>query len=44
VTIIIGANSLFDNPEALAIALLDGLETIKQENIRVSPPLEGALT
>jgi dienelactone hydrolase len=43
VTIIIGTNSLFDNPEARAIALLDALETIKQENIRVSSPLEGAL-
>jgi len=43
VTIIIGTNSLFDNPEARAIALLDALETIRQENIRVSSPLEGAL-
>lgn len=43
VTIIIGTNSLFDLPEARAIALLDALETIKQENTRVSSPLEGAL-
>jgi len=43
VTIIIGTNNLFDIPETRAIALLDALETIKQENIRVSSPLEGAL-
>lgn len=43
VTIIIGTNSIFDQPEARAIALLDALETIKQENIRISSPLEGAL-
>ncbi len=43
VTIIIGTNSLFDFPEARAFALLDALETIKQENTRVSSPLEGAL-
>ena len=42
-TIIIGTNSLFDGPEARAIALLDALETIRQENVRVSSPLEGAL-
>ncbi|CAI8176945.1 MAG: Poly(ethylene terephthalate) hydrolase [Polaribacter sp. SA4-10] len=43
VTIIIGTNSLLDLPEARAIALLDALETIKQENIRESSPLEGSL-
>lgn len=43
VTIIIGTNSLFDLPEARAIALIDALETIKQENTRVSSPLEGDL-
>ena len=43
VTIIIGTNSIFENPEARAIALLDALETIKQENVRVSSPLEGDL-
>ena len=43
VTIIIGTNSLFDSPETRAIALLDALETIKQENVRVSSPLVGAL-
>tara|TARA_B100000809_G_scaffold264550_1_gene320695 strand:+ start:618 stop:1739 length:1122 start_codon:yes stop_codon:yes gene_type:complete len=43
VTIIIGTNSIFDFPEARAIALIDALETIKQENARVSSPLEGAL-
>jgi pimeloyl-ACP methyl ester carboxylesterase len=43
VTIIIGTNSVFDFPELRAIALLDALETIKQENTRGSSPLEGAL-
>ncbi len=43
VTIIIGTNSVFDFPEARAIALLDALETIKQENARASSPLEGVL-
>jgi len=43
VTIIIGTNSLFDFPEVRAVALLDALETIKQENTRVSSPLEGDL-
>lgn len=43
VTIIIGTNSVFDFPEARAMALLDALETIKQENTRSSSPLEGAL-
>lgn len=43
VAIIIGTNSLFDFPEERAIALLDALETIKQENTRVSSPLEGIL-
>lgn len=42
-TIIIGTNSLFDFPEARANALLDALETIKQENIRVLSPLQGIL-
>lgn len=43
VTIIIGTNSIFDFPESRAIALLDALETIKQENTRASSPLEGDL-
>lgn len=43
VTIIIGTNSLFDFPEARANALLDALETIRQENTRALSPLEGAL-
>lgn len=43
VTIIIGTNSIFDFPEARAIALIDALETIKQENTRVSSPLLGKL-
>ena len=43
VTIIIGTNSIFDFPEARATALLDALETIKQEQTRATSPLEGAL-
>lgn len=43
VTIIIGTNSIYEYPEARAIALLDALETIKQENSRINSPLEGAL-
>ena len=43
VTIIIGTNSLFDLPEDRAIALLDALETMKQENVRTASPLFGKL-
>jgi hypothetical protein len=43
VTIIIGTNSILDFPEARAYALLDALETIRQENERATSPLEGAL-
>ena len=43
VTIIIGTNSLFDFPETRAIALLDALETMRQENTRSSSPLENKL-
>ena len=43
VTIIIGTNSPFDFPEARARALLDALETLRQENVRVGSPLDGDL-
>ncbi|RMB61105.1 T9SS C-terminal target domain-containing protein [Dokdonia sinensis] len=43
VTIIIGTNSLVDFPEERAIALLDALETIRQENEREDSPLVGDL-
>ena len=43
VTIIIGTNSPIDFPEARAYALLDALETIKQENTRSASPLVGDL-
>ena len=43
VTIIIGTNSLFNFPEARALALLDALDTIRAENSRINSPLEGAL-
>ncbi len=43
VTIIIGTNSVFEFPEARAIALLDALETMRQENFRNTSPLENKL-
>ncbi len=43
VTIIIGTNSIFDLPEARALALLDALETMNQENTRSTSPLENKL-
>ncbi len=43
VTIIIGTNSLFDLPEIRAVALLDALETMRQENTRITSPLENKL-
>ncbi|MEM0518826.1 T9SS type A sorting domain-containing protein [Aequorivita flava] len=43
VTIIIGTNSPFDFPEARAVALLDALETMRQENTRSTSPLENQL-
>lgn len=39
VAIIIGTNSLFDFPEQRAAALLDALETMRQENTRTASPL-----
>lgn len=43
VTIIIGTNSPFDFPEERAAALLDALETMRQENTRSTSPLENQL-
>lgn len=43
VTIIIGTNSLFDFPEERALGLIDALETMRQENTRISSPLENML-
>ena len=43
VTIIIGTNSIFDFPEARAEALLDALETLREENTRNASPLIGAI-
>ncbi len=43
VTIIIGTNSLFDLPEVRAYALIDALETLRQENSRTTSPLENKL-
>lgn len=41
VTIIIGTNSIYDFPEARAEALLDALETLREENTRNASPLLG---
>lgn len=43
VTIIIGTNSPFDFPDLRAAALLDALETMRQENERPTSPLENNL-
>ena len=43
VTIIIGTNSIFDFPEARAEALLDALETLREENTRNDSPLFGTI-
>ena len=43
VTIIIGTNSIYDFPEARAEALLDALETLREENTRNASPLLGAI-
>ncbi|QAA80446.1 T9SS type A sorting domain-containing protein [Aequorivita sp. H23M31] len=43
VTIIIGTNSLFDFPETRAMALIDALETLRQENVRPTSPLENKI-
>lgn len=43
VAIIIGTNSIFDFPEARAMALIDALETMRQENFRNTSPLENQL-
>ncbi|WP_339610886.1 T9SS type A sorting domain-containing protein [uncultured Planktosalinus sp.] len=43
VAIIIGTNSVFDLPEARAMALIDALETVRQENFRNTSPLEDKL-
>ncbi|SDW65268.1 poly(ethylene terephthalate) hydrolase family protein [Aequorivita viscosa] len=43
VTIIIGTNSPFEFPDLRATALLDALETLRQENERQNSPLENQL-
>lgn len=43
VAIIIGTNSLIDFPEQRAVALIDALETMRQENTRATSPLENNL-
>jgi pimeloyl-ACP methyl ester carboxylesterase len=42
-TMTIGTNSGFDQPETRAEALVDALETVRQENARLNSPLYGAL-
>ena len=41
VSMTIGTNSIFEYPEYRAEALIDALETIKQENTRLNSPLYG---
>ncbi len=41
VTMTVGTNSLFDFPGARRDALLDGIETLRQENTRAGSPLLG---
>jgi hypothetical protein len=43
VAIIIGTNSRFSLPDARATALIDALETLRQENSRVGSPLKDKL-
>ena len=43
VTIIFDTNSILDQPPARADALLDALETLRQENTRIDSPLFGNL-
>ena len=43
VTITIGTNSIFDYPDARKNAILDALETVRQENVRSGSPLFGDL-
>jgi dienelactone hydrolase len=41
ITMTIGTNNLWDQPGDRANALIDGIETLKQENTRADSPLEG---
>lgn len=43
VALTIGTNSGGDSPDVRARALLDGIETLKAENVRAGSPLEGAM-
>tara|TARA_X000000950_G_scaffold282856_1_gene382482 strand:+ start:737 stop:1879 length:1143 start_codon:yes stop_codon:yes gene_type:complete len=43
VTITIGTNSIYDYPDARKNAILDALETVRQENVRSGSPLFGYL-
>ena len=42
-TMTIGTNSILEQPEERKDALLDAIETIKQENTRINSPLHGAI-
>lgn len=42
-SITIGTNTLYDNPNLRAAALIDGMETIRKENKRKSSPLYGKI-
>ncbi len=41
ITMTIGTNNLWDQPAIRANALIDGIETLKQENTRTDSPLSG---
>ncbi len=43
VAMVIGTNSGFDQPAARADGLLDAIETLRQENVRINSPLLGNL-
>ena len=42
-TMTIGTNSILEQPEERKDALLDAIETIKEENTRINSPLHGAI-
>lgn len=43
IAIVIGTNNIFEYPETRANALIDALETMRQENTRTSSPLLGKI-
>jgi len=43
VAMTIGTNNLYDQPSVRALALLDGMETVRQENSRITSPVYNKL-